>query len=393
MIPIDAPLAQTIVDRTMCILDCNVNVMDAHGTIIGSGDASRLGQMHDGALLALSQARTVEIDEAMASRLYQARPGINLPLRSDGTIVGVVGLTGQPDQVRHFGELVRMTAEMMLEQSRLTRLIARDTRQREELLLNLIRNDTLSPGLADWAQRLGLDLDQPRVVAVIEVDSHTLGVDATLAELQQLQVLLTTPERDNLIATVSLNEIVVLKPVEVRADGWNADAHRERVHRLLSRMRDGSELGVRIALGQYFPGPGGIARSYRTALSTLDVGRRRAPDERAYFYQDLMLPVLLDSLRDGWQADELRRPLRALAAHDPHGLLQRTLTVWLAHDAQPGAAARALHIHRNTLDYRLQRIGALCELDPGRLDDRLLLYVALQLHAGARPQAICKNAQ
>ena len=393
MMPIDAPLAQAIVDRTMRILDCNVNVMDAHGTIIGSGDAARLGQMHDGALLALSQARTVEIDEAMASRLYQARPGINLPLRSDGAIVGVVGLTGQPDQVRHFGELVRMTAEMMLEQARLTRLIARDTRQREELLLNLIRNDTLSPGLADWAQRLGLDLDQPRVVAVIEVDSHTLGVDATLAELQQLQVLLTTPERDNLIATVSLNEIVVLKPVEVRAGGWNADAHRERVHRLLSRMRDGSELGVRIALGQYFPGPGGIARSYRTALSTLDVGRRRAPDERAYFYQDLMLPVLLDSLRDGWQADELRRPLQVLAAHDPHGLLQRTLAVWLAHDAQPGATARALHIHRNTLDYRLQRIGTLCELDPGRLDDRLLLYVALQLHAGARAPAICKNAQ
>ncbi|VTR43833.1 Sugar diacid regulator [Serratia fonticola] len=57
------------------------------------------------------------------------------------------------------------------------------------------------------------DRSQPtRVAAVVEVDSGQLGVDSAMAELQQLQELLTLPERDNLIAIVSLSEMVVLKP-------------------------------------------------------------------------------------------------------------------------------------------------------------------------------------
>ena len=98
-----AELAQDIVSRTMRIIPFNVNVMDAQGAILGSGDAGRLGQLHDGALLALAQRRTVEIDEATAGKLHSSRPGINLPLQVDGRIAGVVGLTGQPAQVRQFG--------------------------------------------------------------------------------------------------------------------------------------------------------------------------------------------------------------------------------------------------------------------------------------------------
>ncbi|MDI4702790.1 hypothetical protein MJI37_32075, partial [Salmonella enterica subsp. enterica serovar Cerro] len=41
---------------------------------------------------------------------------------------------------------------------------------------------------------------------------------------------------------------------------------------------------------------------------------QRMPESRSYFYQDLMLPVLLDSLRGGWQANELARPLVKLKA-------------------------------------------------------------------------------
>lgn len=49
------------------------------------------------------------------------------------------------------------------------------------------------------------------------------------------------------------------------------------------------------------------------------------PEQRSYFYQDLVLPVLLDSLRGGWQANELSRPLAKLKSMDNNGLLRRTL--------------------------------------------------------------------
>lgn len=92
------------------------------------------------------------------------------------------------------------------------------------------------------------------------------------------------------------------------------------------------------------------------------VGKQRMPESRCYFYQDLMLPVLLDSLRGDWQANELARPLARLKAMDNNGLLRRTLAAWFRHNVQPLATSKALFIHRNTLEYRLNRISELTGL-------------------------------
>lgn len=44
--------------------------------------------------------------------------------------------------------------------------------------MNLIQAEENTPALTEWAQRLGIDLNQPRVVAIVEVDSGQLGVTA-----------------------------------------------------------------------------------------------------------------------------------------------------------------------------------------------------------------------
>ncbi|MCL7649438.1 CdaR family transcriptional regulator [Klebsiella pneumoniae] len=404
---LDTKMAQDIVARTMRIIDTNINVMDARGRIIGSGDRERIGELHEGALLVLSQGRVVDIDDAVARHLHGVRQGINLPLRLEGEIVGVIGLTGEPESLRKYGELGGMTAGMMRGRRRrvhllgrgsrwggggggrqaglvmgewgLRHLLAQDSRLREELVMNLIQAEEHTPALNEWAQRLGIDLNQPRVVAMIEVDSGQLGVDSAMAELQQLQNALTTPDRNNLVAIVSLTEMVVLKPALNSFGRWDADDHVRRVEQLIARMKENGQLRFRVALGNFFTGPGSIARSYRTARTTMMVGKQRMPESRSYFYQDLMLPVLLDSLRGGWQANELARPLARLKAMDNNGLLRRTLQAWFRHNVQPLATSKALFIHRNTLEYRLNRISELTGLDLGSFDDRLLLYIALQL--------------
>ena len=111
---LDPLTAQEIVTRTMRIIDYNVNVMDSHGVIVASGEPARVGKLHEGATQALTQGKVVEIDELTADRMRGAKPGINLPMRLDGEVVGVIGLTGKPSQVRRYGQLVQMTAEMML---------------------------------------------------------------------------------------------------------------------------------------------------------------------------------------------------------------------------------------------------------------------------------------
>ena len=380
MFVLDASLAQSIVDRAMQILHTNVNVMDERGLIIASGEAARIGTRHEGALLVLAQGRAVEIDAAVASRLHDTRPGINLPLRAEGRVVGVVGLSGAPEAIRQHAELVRMAAETMLEQARLMQVLARDERLREELVLQLIGAAPARPAsdewIREWARRLQVDLAVPRVALLVDIDAPALAADAMLAEQQRLQRLLSMLEPGLLSASVSLRELAVLLPV-LPGEG-EASRLRARVEELRARIATQGAV-PRLALGGVFAGTEGLVRSWQSARATLRAGRRRQPEGAVHCYADLTLAVLLAGLAEGWRADELQRPLQRLAAHDRDGQLRRTLVAWFAHDMKTAPSAAALHVHRNTLDYRLRRIGELTGLDLARLDDCLLLFIGLEL--------------
>mgnify|MGYP000057827977 CR=1 FL=1 len=73
-----------------------------------------------------------------------------------------------------------------------------------------------------------------------------------MAELQQLQNALTTPERNNLVAIVSLTEMVVLKPALNSFGRWDAEDHRKRVEQLITRMKEYGQLRFRVSLGNLF---------------------------------------------------------------------------------------------------------------------------------------------
>lgn len=382
MISIDPRLAQEIVERTMKIIPFNVNVMDTRGIIIGSGKPARIGELHSGAQLALAQQRTVEIDEATARTLHGVKPGVNLPLKVRGKICGVVGLTGHPGTVRQLGELVRVTAEMILEQSQLIGELQREKRYREEFVFHLVKQDGTS--LADleaWAVRLGIDFLCPRAVVVLDLIDENLRPDLALIDLQRCQTHLTAQYPEILTAAISPRELVIIETFE--ADSAYAPgstyAH-QRLSMLDAAVR--RELGTPaiLSMGVALAGIEGIALSYQSARKTCRVGRLRNSLGSAFSFYDLSLPVLLASLDSGWQSEQLRQPVNRLNAFDKRdGLLRHTLDVWFAQDTHPLATANALHIHRNTLDYRLRQISEITGLDLEKTDDRLLLYVALQL--------------
>lgn len=80
-------------------------------------------------------------------------------------------------------------------------------------------------------------------------------------------------------------------------------------------------------------------------------------------------------------------PLEEYAERRSSDLVE-TLMAFLAFDLDRRATAEHLHVHRNTLDYRLRRIGELTGLDLGTVDHLVLLALAARARAvAARPPA------
>lgn len=169
MFELDHDLAQDIVDRTMAILPYNVNVMDSQGLILGSGEPERINTRHEGAQLVLANGRVVEIDGQTAKHLKGVQPGINLPLLHDGRLIGVLGITGEPEGLRTYAELVRMTAEMLVSH-RHQQAEQQWRRQRcDDLLALLLAETGDSPRLVDEAQQLGLKPQLARTPYLFEL--------------------------------------------------------------------------------------------------------------------------------------------------------------------------------------------------------------------------------
>ena len=382
---ITTALAQQIVQRTTQIIPFKVNLIDAQGVILASTDPGRVGSVHPGAQLALARGASVELDAAAARLLPGARPGINLPLLVRGVVCGVVGLTGEPEAVRQFGELVRALAEMMLEQAQLVSELQHEKRYREEFVSQLIaRSGVSDAAMQAWAARLTLDLRVPRAMFVLEVPEAGKRLDQVLTQLQQVQADLALRWPALLTAVVSPGELAMLDAFPAAGPQQaRAQQGRQRLQELQQVVQQALASPFTLAMGVALPGLDGASASYESARQTARVGRARDQAQPLHSYLELSLPVLLSGLQDGWQAGQLRQTLAPLRARDRSGVLLRTLSAWFRHHSHPTATARALHIHRNTLDYRLQKVAELTGLNLDETDDRLLLYVALQLTMAA----------
>lgn len=364
MLELDSTLAQHIVDRAMAILPYNINVMDAQGMIIGSGDPARLHTRHEGAQLVLANRRVVEIDEQAATCLRGVRPGVNLPLLHADELIGVLGITGDPEVVRPYAELVRMAAEMLVEQRQVQAERHWQRHQLDAWVRQLFDPSVAIVTLGAEAERQGLTFSWPRQICLLELREQ----GEPLA--QQARLLgAVAGKKEHLWAPLGTRELLWCRPVT----GSQDDQHW---------LEGADERGWGVARLFVSDTVQSLAELRQACLALRDLqafARARHPALRLVALEEHRLPTLLYAQRNSWLLQGWLAPLKQVLAHDSNGVLRETLEAWCRHDGQVQSCAAALGIHRNTLRYRLERIAELSGVELTRLDRRLQLSLGLGL--------------
>jgi hypothetical protein len=144
------------------------------------------------------------------------------------------------------------------------------------------------------------------------------------------------------------------------------------------------ELHLSARAGRPAYDPAGLPRSRGEAL---EVERAVAAGEPVATHEEVWAQVTIDRAAGALRGGDLLGPVEVLRDHDAeHGSdYLRTLAAWLDHPGHPTRAARTIHVHANTMRYRMNRIADLAGLD---LDDPVArLAVRLQLAAVSVPGA------
>ena len=361
MFELDHDLAQHIVDRAMAILPFNVNVMDSQGLILGSGEAQRINTRHEGAQLVLANGRVVEIDQKAAACLKGSQAGVNLPLMLDTRLIGVLGITGEPEQVRIYAELVRMTAEMLVAQRHM-QAEQQWRRQRCDAVLGLlVAGEGDGTRLLEEARQLGLKPQLARIPCLLEL--------APGQNSEALAAWLMAHFADSWCVSTAGAALLWCRPAQAPLDE----------PRLLAKLAAQGWAVMRMATAAPGADLPGLRRNCRRVGDLLAYGRDVLPQVALLSLDRYRLPALLWRHRSDDSLEEWIEPLQRVLARDSNGQLLGTLRTWCEHDGQSQSCADALGIHRNSLRYRMERIAELSGLDPLTLQGMLALYIGVQL--------------
>jgi carbohydrate diacid regulator len=312
-------------------------------------------------------------DAAAARRLAGVKPGMTLPLLLDQDVVGTVGITGDPETVRSFGEIVRRQTEILLRQTMLLRLDLLRERALEQLVQDIAGYEPDS-GDDEWlhlrAEELGFAIDVARSAVIIAIDHASLrGPDrspghAVDIDRQSRTSHLVRAARDvfnapqDLVTEAGADTVTVFAHVSVpRGRGGTAASVADASRHLLAEIERRFDTRAWAGVGSTAHDLAGLRRSYHDAWTALRLGRRLAPERALYRADDFRVWSLLAGVGPRQRRQYRDGLLAGLQAHRSWPELRRTIVAWVEHGLRLTDTAQALRIHRNTLLYRLERIS------------------------------------
>jgi PucR C-terminal helix-turn-helix domain len=228
-------------------------------------------------------------------------------------------------------------------------LVSEEERRTRSLLERLSGGAELDPADLELAQRLGVPIEPSYTPFAILMPGRPSGRHAALAaRLRQRGWPLTVTEGDRVVG-------LARRPLGV------------------GELEEGPE--PLLVVGR--PTPRAELAEARDDLVRLAEHGRRLGLRGALEADDHLLELLI--LRSPGVADRLRSTVLEPLAGSEHAELRRTLEAFVRCRFDRAATSAALHVHRNTLAYRLRRIEEISGLDPGSPRDLARAYLALGL--------------
>jgi purine catabolism regulator len=327
---------------------------------------------------------TVAIEAGSAEALV-------VPLHLQGTPAGYLALIGEDmtDLDRQVAD--RAARVLGIEFAKQRAVTEAQLRLQGDFLDDLLSGDYPSEdAMLARGRWMGHDLSRPHLILAVAVDE--VGADGTAAESRRMRVAdLVRTELLRLAPDALLREqegaITVALPRSSPADRHAAVELAEKIRGQLAALGIGR---VTVGVGRSQSGVRGLTYACREAIQALVIARTLLRGGRTTHFEELGVQRLLFQLRDNPELATFYEDLLGhLQAHDARQgtELVNTLEAFFACHGNHVRTAQRLHLHRNTLLYRLDRARQVLGVELDDPETRLALHVALKIGRviGRRP--------
>jgi carbohydrate diacid regulator len=353
----------------MSLLGRDVSLTGTDGTVIASYDPNLVGTRLKGADVAAKSTDAVSLagtDAVGFGIVYEDEPAAAIIIHAD------------PKSVKEFVPMTKSLVELLITQEA-DHALADNL---DQLLWQFFHSasGTERDKLVSEVRLLGIDLSVPRFVALVNVpdfsqqlsraNDKSVPIHRFKEKLLREVKALFPNSKDNVITYFGHDRFLLLK------DASRGEETLKLFQQKGPQMFKNIGGNLTAGIGGNYLGADGVVTSFQEAESALRLGLKLHGPGQAYLVDDLGLYVVFGEVSTDRQVHLAKRLLAPLLKEED---LLKTLRAYFAANLNLTKAAKELHIHRNTLIYRLGKIKNLTKLDPEQFEDAVQLRMALTL--------------
>ncbi|MDO5520613.1 MAG: sugar diacid recognition domain-containing protein [bacterium] len=355
---ISRKVAQQIVNTVKDVCGYDINYIDEYGTIFASTNEERVGQYHEIGRQVAASNETIEVAED--NSFLGTKRGVNIPIYHNGVFIAVIGISGEPEAVRQFAYLaVRITMLLIREQE--IESFHRTKREKMKYVMDslLYGQKVNHEYLSLCLEEMNLNMEEKMRVLYIQINTRYNLMNLSLIE-QRLMQLFDSIGCSFYSYHYPSEYIAIISEKCMKEERQQIEAFAEEYNKLLTIA-----LGARQSVYQ-------IKKSYETAK----IASSSLQDGKASFasFDDLDLGMIYGSMQPEIRDKYKAKTMSALTKED-----KEVLQVYYEEEMSLTATCKRLFLHKNTLQYKLDRIARETGYNPRKFKDAVVLYLALNM--------------
>ncbi|MBN2877339.1 MAG: helix-turn-helix domain-containing protein [Bacilli bacterium] len=365
--------AMQMVEELSAIISQHINLIDREGTIIASTDKDRMGSCHLGAKKLISEGLPILIIDS-DEEYGGSRKGVNLPITVEGEIVGVIGITGDRHRVEKYGEIIRKFTEMYIRDENLKQLRSQEEKMVSRFLENwfINPNTVFEANFQETALSLGIDLSiKRRIVIASFISRETTDIKSDQNRLDGANQFL----RKSLCKHPGSYYLRIGTKLVFFILDTPDDRLKEKCNKLIKQIHDDYHWDICIGLDggslHYKQIHLAFIQAQKALNSAMTIQRQALMS-----YNDLHLELFLNEIPLGVRQEFIDKIFKGLNKEESLEAM-RILDIYYANNGSIEKTANLLYIHKNTLQYKLNRLHELTGHNPRHTQSMPLYYLAM----------------
>lgn len=350
-------MAQTIVNETSQKVNKNINIMNEKGIIIASSDPARIDDIHEGAEEVLRTRMPLTISADKKDGWRGAHQGINLPIEFQGEIVGVIGITGEPAEVKDFAGIVKMITELMIKEKFIANQLEWQQRMKEMIVEELLKESPSHKNIDRGLNLLETTLNPPFTTHIVQLQDRSISNQTIIQSVERI-----IGDHHGFCCFTNINRLFFVLSGMSENEAANK---RNRIYKELKKKK----LTFKLAYSTPFKVLEEFSHSYTNCELTLKLSLE---NEDFISFADIEAEALIHLIDSAWTEKFSER----IMSNSIRKYTQ-TLETFFSKSLNIQQTADELFIHRNTLLYRLNKIQEETGYDPKNFKDALTLQLAI----------------